>query len=83
MEYLKILLIAVAVIVIAKFVFKVAGKELIALIVNAAVGFLILWLINYFGLVSIPMNIVTILVAGLLGVPGVIILIILAFLGVL
>ena len=41
-----------------------------------------LWLINLTGLVSIPINIVTCLVVGIFGVPGTIVLIVLALLGV-
>ncbi len=83
MDYLKILVIALIVILVAKFVFKVGGKTLIGLVVNAVVGFVVLWIINWTGLVSIPMNIVTWLVAGAFGVPGVVILIVLAVLGVI
>ena len=83
MDYLKILIIALIVIVVAKFVFKIGGKTLIGLIVNAIVGFLILWLINLTGLISIPMNIITWLIAGVFGVPGVVLLIILVRVGVL
>jgi len=83
MDYLKIFIVALIVILVAKFIFKVGGKTLIGLIVNAVVGFVVLWVINWTGLVSIPMNIVTCLVAGAFGVPGVIILIILSVIGVL
>ena len=83
MDYLKILIIALIVILVAKFVFKVGGKTLIGLIVNAVVGFVILWVINWTGLVSIPMNLITWLIAGILGIPGVILLVILAFIGVI
>ena len=83
MDYIKILIIALIVILVAKFLFKVGGKELTALIINALVGFLIIWLINLSGLVSIPLNIITCLVAGVFGVPGVIVLILLVVFGVL
>ena len=83
MNYLMIILIALAVILLSKFLFHVDGSKLIALIVNAIIGFAILWLINYTGLVSIPLNIITSLVVGILGLPGVVLLIILALLGVI
>ncbi len=83
MDYLKILIIALIVIVVAKFLFHVKGKELIALIVNAIVGFLIIWLINLTGLITIPLNIITSLVVGIFGVPGVIVLILLVIFGVI
>jgi inhibitor of the pro-sigma K processing machinery len=82
MNYLMILGIAIVVILLSKFLFNVDGSKLIALIVNALIGFAILWLINYTGLVSIPINIVTALVVGILGLPGALILIILALLGI-
>ena len=83
MNYLMIIGIALVVILLSKFLFNVDGSKLVALIVNAIIGFAILWLINYTGLVSIPLNIVTSLVVGILGLPGVIILIVLALLGVI
>ena len=83
MNYLMIIGIALVVILLSKFLFNVDGSKLVALIVNAVIGFAILWLINYTGLVSIPLNIVTSLVVGILGLPGVVILIILALLGII
>ncbi len=78
MDYLKIAVIALIVILLAKYVFKINGKKLIALIVNSLIGLAVLWLINWTGLVSIPLNIVTVLVAGIFGAPGVLVLLILA-----
>ena len=83
MNYLMIIGIALVVILLSKFLFHVDGSKLAGLIVNAIIGFAILWLINYTGLVSIPLNIVTSLVVGILGLPGVILLIVLALLGVI
>ena len=83
MNYLMIILVALAVILLSKFLFHVDGSKLIGLIINAVIGFVILWLINYTGLVSIPLNIITSLVVGVLGLPGVVLLIILALLGVI
>ena len=58
-------------------------KILWKLIVNGVLGFVLLILVNfvggYFG-ISIGINIVTSLIAGFFGVPGVIFLIILSFL---
>jgi pro-sigmaK processing inhibitor BofA len=78
MEYLKIAAIALIVILIAKYVFKVNGKKITALIVNSLIGLAVLWLINWTGLVSIPLNLITVLLTGIFGAPGVIILVILA-----
>ena len=82
MNYLMILLIALVVILLSKFLFHIEGSKLVGLIINAIIGFAILWLINYTGLVSIPINIVTSLVVGIFGLPGVIVLILLAVLGI-
>jgi inhibitor of the pro-sigma K processing machinery len=83
MNYLMILGIALVVILLCKFLFHVDGSILVGLIVNAIIGFAILWLINYTGLVSIPINIITALIVGIFGLPGVVVLIILALIGVL
>jgi inhibitor of the pro-sigma K processing machinery len=83
MNYLMILGIALVVILLCKFLFHVDGSKLVGLIVNAIIGFAILWLINYTGLVSIPINIITALIVGIFGLPGVVVLIILALIGVL
>ena len=83
MNYLMILAVALVVILLCKFLFNVNGSKLVGLIVNAIIGFAILCLINYTGLVSIPLNIITSLVVGVFGLPGVVILIILALLGVI
>lgn len=78
MEYLKIAVIAIIIILLAKYVFKINGKKLYALIINSLIGLAVLWLINWTGLVSIPLNLVTILVTGIFGAPGVIVLVLLA-----
>lgn len=82
-EYLKIAAIALLVILAAKFILHLNLKKIIGLIINAVVGMIVLWLINYTGLVSIPINIITCLVVGIFGVPGTIVLVILALLGIL
>lgn len=82
MNYLMILGIALVVILLSKFLFHVEGSKLIGLIINVLIGFAILWLVNYTGLVSIPINIVTALVVGIFGLPGVVVLILLAVLGI-
>ena len=82
LDYLKIVLVALVVVLIAKFLFHLDLKKVIGLAVNAVIGLIVLWIINYTGLVSIPINIITFLVVGILGVPGTVLLIILALLGV-
>ena len=83
MDYLKIAAIALVVILIAKFLFGLNGRKLLSLIVNAIVGLIILWLINLTGLISLPINIITCLLVGVFGVPGVILLVLLVLLGII
>ena len=82
-NYLTIILVALAVVILSKFLFKIDASKVLALVLNVIVGSIILWLINYTGLVSIPLNLITSLIVGVLGLPGVIILVILAYLGIL
>ncbi|MDD2496715.1 MAG: pro-sigmaK processing inhibitor BofA family protein [Desulfitobacteriaceae bacterium] len=52
-------------------------KVVFKIIINSAIGFILLWLINTFGgLIGffLPINIVTILITGFLGIPGIILL---------
>lgn len=84
MEYLYIILVAVVVLLIAKFLLKLTPRRIVELAINTLIGILILWLINTFagGLgINIPINIVTALVAGIFGAPGVIVLAIISYLG--
>ena len=86
MNYITILLVAIIVLLLAKFVFKVNVKRLIELIINIVLGIIVLWLINKFGGslgISIPINIITAIVVGILGLPGVIILILLNLIGII
>ena len=82
MDYLKIALIALVVILVAKFLLHLDGKKLIGLVLNAVIGLIILWLINLTGLIYLPINIITCLLVGIFGVPGVILLIILVLVGI-
>ena len=54
-------------------------KLIMKLLVNGIVGGLVLWVINYFGgflNFHIPLNPVTALVVGFLGIPGIVLLIV-------
>ena len=82
-NYLTMILIALVVIVLAKYVLNLDLGKIVGLIINAIVGLIVLWLINKTGLVTIPLNIITCLVVGILGLPGVIILILLALIGII
>lgn len=86
MNYLTIILTAIVVLLLAKFVFHVNLKRIIELIINVVLGIIVLWLINKFGGslgINIPVNIITGLVVGVLGLPGVIILLLLNLIGII
>lgn len=64
-------------------IFVAPVKIIARLIVNAIIGGLLLWVIDYFGAylgLRIPINPVTALIAGVLGVPGIVLLVVLQYL---
>ncbi len=78
MEYLGLIGGVIALVIILKLLsipFKIAFK----LLINAAIGMVILFGYNYLagmiGFIAIPMNLVTTAIVGLLGIPGIIALI--------
>ena len=80
-NYTVLIFAAIAVIVIAKLL-AWPVKKIIKLAINCTIGALLVFLVNTFGGaigISIPFNIITALIAGVFGVPGVIFLIILGF----
>ncbi|WP_414470298.1 pro-sigmaK processing inhibitor BofA family protein [Methanobacterium sp. ACI-7] len=81
---LDIISLAVIVIIAAigiLILLKVGGL-LLKIIVHAIFGWIILVLVNLIPTVNIPINILTVLVAGIGGVFGVILLLILQFFGI-
>ncbi len=86
MEYLYIIFVGLLVLAIAKFVLNIKVRKLFGLIANILLGIVVLWLVNTFGGsvgIYVPINIITILVVGLGGLPGVILLIVLSLTGVI
>ena len=86
MEYLYIIIIGLIVLALAKFILRFTFKKIIPIILNIILGMIVLWIVNTFGAglgIAIPVNLITALVVGLGGVPGVILLIILCFLGII
>ena len=80
-NYTVLIFAAIAVIVIATLL-AWPVKKIIKLAINCAIGALLVFLVNTFGGaigISIPFNIITALIAGVFGVPGVIFLVILGF----
>ena len=82
-NYLVLLIAALVVIAIAKFVLHLSLGKVIGLAISAVIGFIVLYVLNWTGLVTIPLNIWTSLAAGVFGLPGVIVLIILAVMGII
>lgn len=81
MEYVVLILSIVAVIVIAK-VFSWPFRKIFKLVLNIAFGLIMILIVNVFGQnigLHIPFNIVTALISGILGLPGVICLIVINY----
>lgn len=81
MQYLVLVLSVIAMIIIAK-IFSWPLKKILKLIINIALGLVMILLVNVFGEnigLHIPFNIITALIAGTLGIPGVIALIIINY----
>lgn len=71
------ILVLIILYVIAK-VFMQPIKLLWKLLINSAIGIILLLIVNYIGGYfdfSLPINIITVLVAGFLGIPGILLLI--------
>ena len=83
MDYLYILVMALIVIAVAKLLLKLKIVKLIGLILNIVLGMVILWVVNTFLGLAIPINIITAALVAIGGVPGVILLIILSLVGVI
>lgn len=81
MEYLIFGVSIIAVIIIAK-LFAWPFKKIFKLLLNVAVGLVLILLVNNFGAgigLHIPFNKVTAIVSGLFGIPGVICLVVLHY----
>ena len=80
-EYIVLIFAAIAVVIVAKMLAWLV-KKIIKLAVNVVLGIIMIYLVNTFGMavgIKIPFNIVTALIAGILGVPGVVVLILIGF----
>lgn len=81
MEYVLLILVVIAMVIVAKFL-TWPLKKILKLILNIALGLVMILLVNVFGSsigLMIPFNFVTAIVAGTLGIPGVIVLVILHY----
>ena len=55
-------------------IFSMPLKILCNCIYNSIIGAIVLYIINFLGFVYIPINFITALIAGIFGVPGVLVL---------
>lgn len=81
MQYLVLVLAIIAMLIVAKLL-AWPLKKILKLLLNIALGILMIVLVNIFGAsisLHIPFNMVTALIAGLLGLPGVVALVILHY----
>lgn len=73
MAYLGFIGAIIALIIIVK-ILAWPLKFIVKLLINVAIGILLLFIFNMFGMswlgIIIPINIITALVVGLLGIPG-------------
>ena len=83
MNLLYILIVACVVLIIAKFLLHLTPKKLYVMIVNIVFSLLVIWILNYFGIIAVPINWITILLVGILGIPGVLFCVVLVLLGIL
>jgi len=68
-------------IIVVAVLFKVF-RNIVGLVVNAVIGVVILWLLNLFLTPPVAINIWSILISAIGGIAGVIIVIVLHFLGI-
>ena len=76
------LIIALAASVIIAAVMFHMLRKIVPLILHGLLGLAVFFLLDYFGVLKVPIDIVTILIAALGGVLGVVIVVLLAFFGV-
>lgn len=77
--YLAYILAVLVVLLSIKFIFKAGIKTIIKLLINALVGGVVLFLINYIPGINITIDIFKSLIVGIFGVPGVIFILIYYF----
>ncbi len=86
MDSLSVILLFAAVVVGVILLIKLLSaplRKIIKLLLNAAMGFAMLYVVNFFGGsfgIELQLNLINALVAGFLGVPGIILLVVLKLL---
>lgn len=82
-EYLPMLVGIIILVLVAKFILSLSIGKIIGIIINAIIGCVLLYVINLTGFVNIDINWITSLVTGIFGIPGVVVLVVLAFFGII
>ena len=57
-------------------------RRVLPLIINGFFGIVIFWLLSFFGMLDVPIDIITFLIAAFGGIIGVVIVVVLAAIGV-
>ena len=74
--------LTVALVIVVIFFALKLGKQAVLLLINSFLGLVVLVLINLFPFVNIDINIFSILITALGGIPGMVLLVLLSALGV-
>ena len=80
MESLSIIVMIAAIVLAVILVLRLLAKPIkfvFKLLINTALGFVLLWLINFFGDwvgISLELSLLNALIVGVLGIPGVLLL---------
>lgn len=86
MESLSIIVMIAAIVLAVILVLRLLAKPIkfvFKLLINTALGFVLLWLINFFGDwvgISLELSLLNALIVGVLGIPGVLLLLAIRFL---
>ena len=86
MESLSVVLLIAAIVLAVILVLRLLAKPirfLFKLLINTALGFVLLWLVNFFGCaigIELELSVLNALLVGFLGIPGVLLVLALHFL---
>lgn len=85
MDSVSLVIVIAAIVLAVVLVLKLMAKPikfLFKLLINTALGFVLLWLINFFGGdygILLQLNLLNAVIVGLLGIPGVLLLLAIHF----
>ena len=79
MYYIEMLGLAILLGIVCLFVLKFSISKVVGFVVNAVLGCALIWALNYFNIVSVPINWITAAITGVFGIPGAVVLALLAY----